>query len=301
VREPSRIPGVAPAKGGRLRHLVRTRISEHPALYLPIARRKYPGTSRLLLARRRYPGTSPEVVSSDTELVIDGYTRCATTFAVYAFQLVQDRPVRLAHHLHAPAQLIAAAKMGIPVLGLVREPQETIISQLVREPRISLRGALIAYARFYSCLLPYRSRMVVGEFEEVTQNFGSVIRRLNDRFGTSFVEFEHSEANLRACLDMVKERATAIAEWSTVLGRFESGLIGRSDLRRAQQRFAHRIEPTHQRDVWLPSAERSELKDRLREQWSHPNLTALRTRAQLTYEMFVGGRDSGAASSVPRA
>jgi hypothetical protein len=65
---------IPPAR--RLRHVLRTRISEHPVIYLPIARRKH-------------PGPSPEVISSDTELVIDGYTRSATTFAVYAFQLAQ--------------------------------------------------------------------------------------------------------------------------------------------------------------------------------------------------------------------
>src|SRR4051794_17485470 len=69
---------------GRPRHLVRTSLSEHPRAYLP-------------LARRRYPGPSPEVIGPETELIIDGYTRCATTFAVYALQLAQPDPVRLAH------------------------------------------------------------------------------------------------------------------------------------------------------------------------------------------------------------
>jgi hypothetical protein len=290
----SRIPGAAPARGGRLRHLARTRISEYPALYLPIARRKYPGTRHLLLARRNYPGTSPEVVSSETELVIDGYTRCATTFAVFAFQLAQERPVRVAHHLHAPAQLIEAAKMGIPVLALIREPREAILSQLVREPGVSLHGALVAYTRFYSSLMPYRSRMVVGQFDEVTQSFGSVVRKLNNRFGTSFTEFEHNEANLEACLDLVKERATPIPEWSTVVGRFEAGLITRSDLGRARERLAHQqpSEPPESKDVWLPSAERSQSKDQLREQWSHPDLMALRTQAQLACERFIAGKDA---------
>jgi hypothetical protein len=244
------------------------------------------------LARRNPPGTSPEVVGPETELVIDGYTRCATTFAVFAFQLAQERPVRVAHHLHAPAQLIEAAKMGIPVLALIREPREAILSQLVREPGISVQGALVAYARFYSSLLPYRSGMVAGEFDEVTQDFGSVVRKLNNRFGTSFTEFEHNEANLRACLDLVKERATPIPEWSTVVGRFEAGLITRSDLDRARERLAHQepSEPPGSKDVWLPSSERSQSKDQLREQWSHPDLMALRTRAQLAYEEFVAGK-----------
>ena len=88
----STTPGVR-----RVRHAVRTRMSEHPAVYLRFARRKY-------------PGPSPEVIGADTELVIEGYTRSASTFAVYALQLAQERPVRLAHHLHAPAQLIEAAR-----------------------------------------------------------------------------------------------------------------------------------------------------------------------------------------------
>lgn len=46
---------------------------------------------------------------------------------------------------------------GDPVLALIREPREAILSQLIREPGISLRGALVAYARFYSSLMPQRS------------------------------------------------------------------------------------------------------------------------------------------------
>jgi hypothetical protein len=187
-----------------------------------------------------------------------------------------------------------AAKMGIPVLALIREPREAILSQLVREPGISLQGALGAYTRFYSSLMPYRSRMVAGEFDEVTQSFGSVVRKLNNRFGTSFTEFEHNEANLEACRDLVKERATPIPEWSTVVGRFEAGLITRSELDSARERLAHQqpSEPPGSKDVWLPSSERSQSKDRLREQWSHPDLMALRTQAQLAYERFIAGKDA---------
>src|SRR6185312_10906879 len=79
---PSRRRGTTigdPPKRKALRHVVRSRVSEHPKLYLP-------------LARLRHPGPSPKVVSNDTELVIDGYTRSACTFAVYAFQLAQQAP-----------------------------------------------------------------------------------------------------------------------------------------------------------------------------------------------------------------
>src|SRR4029453_17396954 len=103
------------------RHVARRYLTERPAAYLP-------------LARRRYPGPSPMVVTRDTDLVIDGYTRSASTYAVYAFQLAQDRPVRLAHHLHAPAQIVAAVRWGIPTMLVVRDPRGAVLSQAVREP-----------------------------------------------------------------------------------------------------------------------------------------------------------------------
>lgn len=76
----------------RARHRLRIYVSGHPLRYLSFTRHKY---------TRHDVG----VIGPDTELVIDGSTRSATTFAVYSFQLSQDRPVRLAHHLYAPAQL----------------------------------------------------------------------------------------------------------------------------------------------------------------------------------------------------
>ncbi len=181
----STTPGVR-----RVRHAVRTRISEHPAVYLRFARKKY-------------PGPSPEVIGADTELVIDGYTRSASTFAVYALQLAQRRPVRLAHHLHAPAQFIEAARRRVPALLLVREPRGAILSQLVREPAIALRDALVAYNRFHACLEPHLDRMVVADFETVTHDFGSVIRRLNTRFGISLDEFVPTDASTSECFEFI--------------------------------------------------------------------------------------------------
>ena len=239
----------------------------------------------LPLARHKYPGPSPQVISSSTELVIDGYTRSATTFAVYALQLSQETPVRLAHHLHAPAQFIEAARRGIPALLLIREPQGAILSQLIREPGVTLGDALVAYSRFYTCLLPYRDNLVVGEFEQVTHEFGRVVRRLNARFGTSFVEFVHTDANLRKCLEFITLRGTFS---KTVLG-FESGEVTRDQLRRELQAVACGAKPPEERDAWIPSEDRERAKAALREQWLQPSLAKLRDRAQLLYQTFVDG------------
>jgi hypothetical protein len=227
------------------------------------------------------------VISSATELVIDGYTRCASTFAVYALQLAQRVPVRLAHHLHAPAQLVAAARVGVPALAVIREPRGALLSQLIREPDMALRDALIAYARFYQRLLPYRDRLVAADFEEVTKDFGAVTRRVNDRFGTTFAEFEPSEQNTQRCFELIKLRSTL----SPALLGFESGTVTPEDLlpevaaltrqRQAQTGGAGLIAET-----WVPSAERERSKAALREQWEQPTLALLRDRAQWVYDEF---------------
>jgi hypothetical protein len=269
-----RRPGVAPPRW-RVRHRVRAMLSEHPALYLPVARRKY-------------PGPSPEVIGPTTELVIDGYTRSACTFAVYALQLAQDRPVRLAHHLHAPAQLVEAARRAIPALLVIREPKGAILSQLVREPNVDMRDALMAYARFHALLAPYRDRLEVGEFGEVTTDFGAVIRRLNRRFGTSFAVFDHTEENSREAFELIKERPTL----STAVLGFESGVVSLEEVRRS-------LRPDRRRevgnDLWIPSPRRDRDKQALRSLWHHRSMAGLRRRAEDAYRVLVPSSASAVA------
>jgi hypothetical protein len=260
-----------------LRWAVRSRVAESPTLYLPLARVKY-----------RRPG--PEAVGPETELVIDGYTRSAVTFAVFAFQLAQDRPVRVAHHLHAPAQLIAAARRGVPALALIRDPEDAVLSAMIREPYVTPKVAFIAYSRFYERLLPHRSRLVVGEFEEVTSNLGTVIRRVNRRFGTRFRQFEHTPENVRACYRLVEARARR-PSWDHVLGEFESGLIGVEDLSRVLTRRRIDLEaPLGVAGVERaarPSPDREGMKDALRGRLYQPGLGELQARADRAYERFV--------------
>jgi hypothetical protein len=221
------------------------------------------------------------VISRDTEFVIDGYTRSASTFAVYALQLSQPRPVRLAHHLHAPAQLIQAARNGVPALAVIREPQGAILSQLVREPGVALRDALVAYARFYERLLPYRDKFVVADFEQVAKDFGVVIRDVNARFGTGFAEFAPTEPNVRLCFELIRRRDSL----NPMLLGFESGVVTWDELRREFPALAHRAGPAGPAG-WIPSAERERAKAALRGQWLRPDLERLRARAERAYRAF---------------
>lgn len=257
------------AMARRARHIVRSRLAESPAAYLRFARWKY-------------PGPSPEVISADTELVIDGYTRSASTYAVYALQLAQARPIRLAHHLHAPAQLIEAVRRDVPALLLVREPRDAILSQMVREPGIAVRDALVAYARFYERLLPHSNCFVVGDFETVTKDFGSVIRALNARFALSLTEFAPTESSVAECFEFIEQRGSL----SPVLLRFESGLVGVDRARRELHALQRRYVTGELRDAWRPSESRRRAKEDISRSWEHAGLSRLRQRANLVYEQM---------------
>lgn len=265
-----------PPKMRALRHVVRSRFAELPGIYLPFA-------------RLRYPGPSPEVIGRETEFVIDGYTRSASTFAVHAFQFAQPRPVRLAHHLHAPAQLIVAARRRLPTIVVIRKPEGVVLSQVIREPHVSIRGALVSYQRFYSRLLPYARSFVVGEFQEVTTDFGSVIGRVNDRFGTSYAEFEATEENVRRCFELIKERSTGDAAWRNLILGFESGTVTLPELLAARPQQGIEIPPA--REEWIPSKERSEVKRTLQERWFASEFDSPRDRAMEAYHEFLRASD----------
>jgi hypothetical protein len=268
-----------PARLATLRHLARSRFTEHPAIYLPFA-------------RKRFPGPSPKVIDGETELVIDGYMRSANTFAVYAFQMAQRRPVRLAHHLHAPAQVIEAVRRGVPTLVVVREPEGAILSQVQWEPDVSLPAALRTYARFYRCLLPYAARITVGEFDEVTNDFGSVIDRLNARYGTSFDRFESTPENRQRCMELMKHRASTDPAWYHAVLSFETGMLSLDELMSRQPKDGesapeHRSAEALPADTWIPSADRKEVKRALRARYDAPETAELRRRAESAYTAFL--------------
>jgi hypothetical protein len=226
------------------------------------------------------------VVTRDTDLVIDGYTRSASTYAVYAFQLAQDRPVRLAHHLHAPAQIVAAVRWGIPTILVVREPKGAVLSQAVREPGVTVRDALISWRRFYQIALRYRSGLVVAEFERLVSDFPSLVRETNARFETSFTVPPATSSYRQLVLELMGERPTTIAEWSSLLLGFESGLVARTDLLAAHERFQG-LGDRGERPTWVPSVERNTAKSRLEAEWGAPSLKRERLLAQRVYDAMV--------------
>jgi hypothetical protein len=158
----------------------------HPAIYFNLF--------RLLRTRQDLE----RVVTPDTQLVIEGFPRSGNTFARRAFVVAQgdgfDR-TRVASHLHVPAQVVQAARWQIPTLVVIRRPKDAVLSFAIWNP-ISVDQALRYYISFYETVEKYRDVFVLGLFEEITEDYGQVIERINDKFGTTFSLFRHDEENV---------------------------------------------------------------------------------------------------------
>jgi hypothetical protein len=225
-------------------------MNAYPAVYMP-------------LSRIRHRDRDDWSVRQDTELVIEGFGRSGSTFAVDAFELAQPNPVRLAHHTHAAAQVITAVKWEIPTILIVRHPAHVVPSHMARRD-IGARPPLVAWVRYHERVLPYRGGFVVTPFEEMTTDLGVVIQRVNERFGTRFREFEHNPANQTLVFDRIEARN--------------------------RQRFGIGT-PEGERSLARPTPEREARKQALRAAYEAPALSSLRGRAERVYRSLVPATD----------
>jgi hypothetical protein len=238
------VPVAARRFASRAAYESKTIVAMYPAIALPLARAR----------GRNHP------IGPDTEMVIEGFPRSATSFAVAAFQMAQDRKVNIAHHTHSPAQVIDAVRRGIPTLLLVRAPEDAILSHLVRRPDLTAGQGLRGYVRFHRPLVRYRRSVVVGTFDQAVTQFGDLMREVNETFGTSFTPFEHTPENVQRCMETI------------------DGYVRRNHP-------PERVEMV----VPRPSAERNAHKDSLRPAYHSASLAPLRAHAEALYEQFASG------------
>ena len=227
----------------RTRYLV----NGYPLLYFPEAWIRY--------------GSRPEyLVRTDTELVVEGFGRAGSTFVVLAFLSAQPRYVRTAHNTHAAAQVIKAAKLGLPTLVVVRDPIESALSHMARR-RISPRPALSAWIRYHERIQPYAQDIVLAPFEEATRSLGTAIRRVNERYDTDFAEFQQTPEGERAVFEEIE--------------------------RRNELRFRGAPDAVRARALARPTPQREARKRALRRALLSPGLAPLRAHAEELYlELF---------------
>lgn len=204
------------------------------------------------------PGKRATLARRDTALVIEGFLRSGNTFAVAAFRIANgDRP-HLGRHLHGAPHVLRAARLGVPALVLIRRPADAVASYLIRRPSLTASDALLEYVDFYSTCWPVRDSFVVGVFEQVVSDFGTVIDAINRRFGTTFRRYEPTPENEAAAFALVEE-----------MNRLEC---------------AGEVVESH---VGRPSAERERGKQAVLAMMREPRAAELLRRAEISFERYA--------------
>ena len=148
-------------------------------------------------------------IKRNTKLIIEGYGGSGNSFAFRAFLLSQPRAVQLAHHLHLVPHVLVGVKRKIPTMVLIRHPKDAILSLQARFSTKTIELKLKRYIFFYQTLLPYRQQFVVAKFEEVVNDFGKCIQKLNDKYRTTFVPFNHTKENVQKCFEQIEQNHLA--------------------------------------------------------------------------------------------
>lgn len=177
-----------------LRHISDT-LERFPRLYCEVMRLRLRPTKR--------------VVSGKTVICIEGFPRCANSFAVQAFHQANDpeRKLHVATHLHSPAHVLECLRRHIPTIVLIRKPEECIVSWIAlaiqlgkikgrqthkQEQLVRMRYWLRRYSHFYETLMPFKGKYVTADFPETTTDFGQVVTRLNALTNAGFSTFTHT-------------------------------------------------------------------------------------------------------------
>ncbi|MVF13938.1 hypothetical protein FT643_17500 [Ketobacter sp. MCCC 1A13808] len=180
----------------RFLRTIRTFISVYPSIYLPISRVKKGGW----------------LVSKDTKIVIEGFPRSGNSYAEAAFRFSQKSDLKIAHHCHSAAQLMAAKRWRIPALVIIRNPLDACSSLIMHEPELfTAKNALKEYITFHEAIMRVHDWCVVASFEMVIEDFGEVVRKVNIKYGSDFEEFEKTDSEEAFSLldSLSSERGTA--------------------------------------------------------------------------------------------
>ena len=149
---------------------------------------------RLLpIVLRATPMGMDKAISDRTRLVVEGFPRSGNTFATFAIQHAQPRPLAIASHAHVPAQVAAAVALRLPTLVVVRDPLDTLTSLLVAAPHVQPAAAWREWVHHHEQVLRLaheRDGVVFATFRQVTGALGEVTDRVNQRFGTTLAPFE---------------------------------------------------------------------------------------------------------------
>jgi len=145
------------------------------------------------------------IVQADSELCIEGFQRSGNSNFFILFKH-KNRQVKIAHHIHGSAHVKRAIENGVPTLVLIRQPGDALASLLSWDKKLKPKIAIKAYINFYQQLMDVKSKVLIADFEESTNNIAGIVNKLNERFHKDFVIPDYSETELKQIKENISSR-----------------------------------------------------------------------------------------------
>jgi len=151
----------------------------------------------------RYPDIA---LYPDTRLLIEGYCRSASSFAAECFRYANGQDVKLVWNMHSAGSVVEAKKWKIPTILLIRAPKDVALSTKLMNKALPFKIILDEYIKYYRFLYRYRNHFIVATRDQVNSDFGKVIKRTNNRYGTQFKIFKHTKNNSKRVIALMKKK-----------------------------------------------------------------------------------------------
>jgi hypothetical protein len=196
-----------------------------------------------------------EIFDRTFDLVFDGFPRSGNSYSIQMLTVTQEAKLKLLSHSHCPPFLLAPLELNVPVCLALRQPEDAILSWVIMR-KLPVDVVLKLYIDFHQVLLPYRSQILVLNFSTITEDFPTVLRLINRRFGMTL--------NIPSDFDACKKEA-----FQRIDRHYEGQVGGYDPLKVAR-----------------PHPKRDEVKDEIRQKLHHGRNAQLLTKCTELYEAF---------------
>jgi hypothetical protein len=150
----------------------------HRVWHLPLWQSAY-----LAYLRRHAPALFARTVRPDTDIVIEAFPRSANTFLVHALEIIAEGRLNIAHHLHDPVQITRGVAAGIPVIVIIRTPEDAVSSWMLKSPWMDPALALRIYNAFYKCALAHGDAVTLIPYDQLIAAPQEVLATIYERLG----------------------------------------------------------------------------------------------------------------------
>ncbi len=172
-------------------------------------------------------------ITSETDLVIEGFPRSGNTYCAESFRLISDEHFGVASHVHHVAQVKEAVRREVPTIIVVREPVACLSSYLLSGSHATVRGVLKEYTAYHESLSRIISSCMVVDFSDITSDIDSVIDRANRLF-----RFDLPHLSKTASIDEVFD--VIDSDHRSRYGGAERNLLPRPDVERSNLNAVYR-------------------------------------------------------------